>query len=125
MCLLSFSFTEVVVHSFVVSGLSLTLTHTHSHTHTHGYRTFPDNVSLIENLRHLDYRLNTLKAPPPSTTRDLSSLSKLNLRGTNIREINTKYFPVVEELNCADNRLRNLVLFEGPLKTLIATNNSE
>ena len=88
-------------------------------------RTIPDDVSLLEKLQHLDYRLNQLTSTLPSATRDLTKLTRLNVRGTNLREINPKDIPFVEELNCADNRWRYLVLYEGPLRSLIASNNSE
>ena len=89
------------------------------------HRSIPEDISLIENLRHLDYRLNQLKSRLPSSTQELPALSRLNLRGTDIRELDMKLLPFVEDLNCSDNKLKSLTLYESPLHTLTASNNSE
>ena len=84
----------------------------------------PDDIILIQYLQHFDLRLNLLKSPLPVTMGELLNLTRLNVRGTTTTELDMKRFPYLEELNCADNQLRSLVVHEGPLRTLMAANNS-
>ncbi len=55
----------------------------------------------------------------------LRNLLRLNLRGNKVTEVNTARLPLLEILNCSETSLRTLSLPEGPLKSLIAHNNSK
>ena len=55
---------------------------------------------------------------------ELAKLTRLNLRGTGLHEVNMGHLPYLEDLNCADNCLRSLLLQEGPIQSVMAANNS-
>ena len=76
-------------------------------------------------LQHFDIRFNKIKTKLPRSILGMRNLTRLNIRGNGLGEINMAELLYLEFLNCSDNALRLLYLNEGPLNNLIARNNSE
>ncbi len=85
----------------------------------------PEDIKRIQTLVHLDFRLNRIKHPLPSAMDGLRSLLRLNVSGNSISELVTQQVPCLETVNCSGNSLRKLSVNEGPIKILLAKNNSE
>ncbi len=85
----------------------------------------PEDINRIQTLVHLDVRLNRIKHPLPSAMEGLRSLLRLNVSGNSISELVTQQVPCLETVNCSGNTLRKLSVNEGPIKVLLAKNNSE
>ena len=74
-------------------------------------------------LQHFDIRFNKVKPSLPHSMVGMRNLTRMNVRGNGISELNMAALLYLEFLNCSDNGLRSLVLNEGPVKDVIAKNN--
>ncbi len=85
----------------------------------------PEEIESMETLQHFDIRFNKVKSGlPPSAVR-MRNLTRLNIRGNGIKKVDMTQLLYLEFFNCSDNLLRLLALNEGPMKILIAKNNSQ
>jgi Leucine-rich repeat (LRR) protein len=74
-------------------------------------------------LQHFDIRFNKVKPTLPHSMIGMRNLTRMNIRGNGISEMNMAELPFMEFLNCSDNALRSLALNEGPIIDVIAKNN--
>ena len=104
-------------------GLSLaSLPPPHTHAPSCAYSSVPKDFD-IKKLQLLDLRLNKLTAGFSQVN---NQISKLNVRGNSITELDVKNLENLQYLNCADNGLSLVALGNHPqMQILVARNNSE
>ena len=89
------------------------------------FSAIPEDLHRIETLEHFDMRLNQLKHSLPDVMEELPSLTRFNVSGNGLTELNTDHVKHLLQLNCNDNSLKSLSVVDGPLRLLTARNNSE
>ena len=78
----------------------------------------------MRKLQHLDIHFNKIRNALSGSMLALRNLVRLNVSGNGITGLDMAQLPLLESVNCSDAALRSLAITEGPIKSLIAKNNS-